>query len=105
MPTNGGFPRRALLRVALSVAASATALGAVAQTAPTAPTPPRTVRMIVGYPAGGVSDTIARALADRREQLARLSGQVAAGRSRAAAGEAEIERLAAAAPDEDRTDR
>ncbi|MGY1812139.1 chromosome segregation protein SMC [Blastococcus sp. SYSU D00820] len=39
----------------------------------------------------------ARALADRREGLARLSGQVAAARSRAAAGEAEIERLAAAA--------
>jgi chromosome segregation protein len=39
----------------------------------------------------------ARALADRREQLARLSGQVAAGRSRAAAGQAEIDRLATAA--------
>ncbi|SFL82652.1 chromosome segregation protein SMC [Geodermatophilus ruber] len=39
----------------------------------------------------------ARALADRREGLARLSGQVAAARSRVAAGEAEIERLALAA--------
>ncbi|HLM03675.1 MAG TPA: chromosome segregation protein SMC [Blastococcus sp.] len=39
----------------------------------------------------------ARALADRREGLARLSGEVAAARSRAAAGQAEIERLALAA--------
>ncbi|MFW3169487.1 chromosome segregation protein SMC [Geodermatophilus sp. CPCC 206100] len=39
----------------------------------------------------------ARALADRREGLARLSGQVAAARSRVGAGEAEIERLALAA--------
>ncbi|SNS06252.1 condensin subunit Smc [Geodermatophilus pulveris] len=39
----------------------------------------------------------ARALADRREGLARLSGQVAAARSRVTAGEAEIERLTAAA--------
>src|SRR5687767_5330917 len=39
----------------------------------------------------------ARALADRREGLARLSGEVAAARSRAAAGEAEIARLALAA--------
>jgi chromosome segregation protein len=35
----------------------------------------------------------ARALADRREGLARLSGEVAAARSRLAAGQAEIERL------------
>ncbi|TFV89040.1 AAA family ATPase, partial [Blastococcus sp. CT_GayMR16] len=39
----------------------------------------------------------ARALADRREGLARLSGEVAAARSRMAAGQAEIERLALAA--------
>ncbi|MCW2740022.1 MAG: chromosome segregation protein [Blastococcus sp.] len=39
----------------------------------------------------------ARALADRREGLARLSGEVAAARSRSAAGQAEIERLALAA--------
>jgi chromosome segregation protein len=39
----------------------------------------------------------ARALADRRERLARLSGDVAAARSRVTAGEAEIERLALAA--------
>ncbi|HEX2074816.1 MAG TPA: chromosome segregation protein SMC, partial [Geodermatophilus sp.] len=39
----------------------------------------------------------ARALADRREGLARLSGQVAAARSRVAAGQAEIERLALSA--------
>ncbi|TYP86014.1 chromosome segregation protein SMC [Blastococcus xanthinilyticus] len=39
----------------------------------------------------------ARALADRRESLARLSGEVAAARSRAGAGQAEIERLALAA--------
>ncbi|MGY1710406.1 chromosome segregation protein SMC [Geodermatophilus sp. SYSU D00758] len=39
----------------------------------------------------------ARALADRREGLARLSGQVAAARSRVTAGEAEIQRLTAAA--------
>ncbi|MGY1769830.1 chromosome segregation protein SMC [Blastococcus sp. SYSU D00813] len=38
-----------------------------------------------------------RALADRREGMARLSGQVAAARSRVAAGQAEIDRLAAAA--------
>ncbi|MEX5717596.1 chromosome segregation SMC family protein, partial [Geodermatophilus maliterrae] len=37
-----------------------------------------------------------RALADRREGLARLSGRVAAARSRAAAGTAEVERLAQA---------
>ena len=39
----------------------------------------------------------ARALADRREGLARLSGEVAAARSRVSAGQAEIERLALAA--------
>ncbi|MDP9391181.1 MAG: chromosome segregation protein SMC [Actinomycetota bacterium] len=39
----------------------------------------------------------ARALADRREGLARLSGEVAAARSRVAAGQDEIERLATAA--------
>ncbi|MEI4272766.1 AAA family ATPase [Klenkia sp. LSe6-5] len=39
----------------------------------------------------------ARALADRREGLARLSGQVAAARSRVAAGEAEVERARDAA--------
>ncbi len=39
----------------------------------------------------------ARALADRREGLARLSGQVAAARSRTAAGEAEVERATQAA--------
>ncbi|KQS73194.1 chromosome segregation protein SMC [Modestobacter sp. Leaf380] len=39
----------------------------------------------------------ARALADRREGLARLCGQVAAARSRVAAGEAEVERLGTAA--------
>ncbi|MBN1093565.1 chromosome segregation protein SMC [Blastococcus sp. TML/M2B] len=39
----------------------------------------------------------ARALADRREGLARLSGQVAAAQSKVGAGEAEIERLARAA--------
>ncbi|SMO83085.1 condensin subunit Smc [Geodermatophilus aquaeductus] len=38
-----------------------------------------------------------RALADRREGLARLSGKVAAARSRAAAGQAEAERLGQAA--------
>ncbi|WP_029432897.1 chromosome segregation protein SMC [Blastococcus sp. URHD0036] len=38
-----------------------------------------------------------RALADRREGLARLSGQVAAARSRVTAGQAEIDRLAVAA--------
>jgi chromosome segregation protein len=39
----------------------------------------------------------ARALADRREGLARLSGEVAAARSRTSAGQAEIERLTLAA--------
>ncbi|MCW2701083.1 MAG: smc, partial [Blastococcus sp.] len=39
----------------------------------------------------------ARALADRREGLARLSGEVAAARSKATAGQAEIERLTLAA--------
>jgi chromosome segregation protein len=39
----------------------------------------------------------ARALADRREGLARLSGEVAAARSRSSAGQAEIERLTLAA--------
>ncbi|CAM5409915.1 Chromosome partition protein Smc [Streptomyces griseoloalbus] len=38
----------------------------------------------------------ARALADRREGLARLKGQVGAARSRAAAAQSEIERLTAA---------
>ncbi|MBJ7904676.1 AAA family ATPase [Streptomyces sp. DSM 110735] len=39
---------------------------------------------------------VARAIADRREGLARLSGQVGASRSRAASAQAEIDRLAAA---------
>ncbi|MFJ7153772.1 chromosome segregation SMC family protein [Streptomyces sp. NPDC101118] len=39
---------------------------------------------------------VARAIADRREGLARLSGQVGAARSRAAAAQAEIDRLAEA---------
>ncbi|SDO25236.1 condensin subunit Smc [Klenkia soli] len=41
--------------------------------------------------------TAARALADRREGLARLSGQVAAARSRTSAGEAEVARAVEAA--------
>jgi len=97
MPTNGGFPRRALLRVALSVAASATAFGAVAQTAPTAPTPPRTVRMIVGYPAGGVSDTIARALADRLS--AQLGITMVIENRAGASGTIGMDAVAKAAPD------
>ncbi|WP_030943108.1 chromosome segregation protein SMC [Streptomyces sp. NRRL S-646] len=39
---------------------------------------------------------VARAIADRREGLARLNGQVGAARSRAASAQAEIDRLAAA---------
>ncbi|MFH8338141.1 chromosome segregation protein SMC [Streptomyces sp. AM6-12] len=39
---------------------------------------------------------VARAIADRREGLARLNGQVGAARSRAAAAQAEIDRLATA---------
>ncbi|WP_255955462.1 chromosome segregation protein SMC [Streptomyces odontomachi] len=39
---------------------------------------------------------VARAIADRREGLARLNGQAGAARSRAAAAQAEIDRLAAA---------
>src|SRR6185503_11241971 len=39
---------------------------------------------------------VARAIADRREGLARLNGQVNAARSRAASAQAEIDRLAAA---------
>jgi tripartite-type tricarboxylate transporter receptor subunit TctC len=53
------FSRRALARAALATAALATTFGAAAQAVPA------TVRMIVSYPAGGVSDTVARALADR----------------------------------------
>ena len=94
MPTNGGFPRRALLRVALSVAASATASGAVAQTAPTLP---RTVRMIVGYPAGGVSDTIARALADRLS--AQLGITMVIENRAGASGTIGMDAVAKAAPD------
>jgi tripartite-type tricarboxylate transporter receptor subunit TctC len=83
--------RRTLLRLALSAAASTAAAGALAQT------PPRTVRMIVGYPAGGVSDTVARALADR---LAAQLGITMVIENRAgASGTIGMDAVAKAAPD------
>jgi len=50
--------RRTATRL-LAAAALCAASGAIAQTVP------KTVRLIVAYPAGGVSDVVARALGDR----------------------------------------
>ena len=83
--------RRALLRIALTMAASTVAAGTMAQT------PPRTVRMIVSYPAGGVSDTVARALAD---QLSSQLGITMVIENRAgASGTIGMDAVAKAAPD------
>ena len=82
--------RRTLSRALLG-AALLCSLGAVAQTVP------RTVRMIVAYPAGGVSDTVARALADR---LAVQMGTTVVIENKAgASGTIGMDAVAKAAPD------
>jgi tripartite-type tricarboxylate transporter receptor subunit TctC len=90
MPTNGTWSRRTLLRIAAATIASIAA-AAMGQT------PPRTVRMIVGYPAGGVSDSVARALADR---LSTQLGVTMVVENRAgASGTIGMDAIAKAAPD------
>jgi tripartite-type tricarboxylate transporter receptor subunit TctC len=85
------FSRRALALSALALAALSAATGTVAQTLP------KTIRMIVSYPAGGVSDTVARALADRLS--VQLGTTIVIENRAGASGTIGMDAVAKAAPD------
>ena len=61
---NSSRPRRAFTRAALGLGMAAAARGVIAQ-ADAADYPSRTVSVMVGYPPGNATDTIARLLAER----------------------------------------
>ncbi|MES2249863.1 MAG: tripartite tricarboxylate transporter substrate binding protein [Pseudomonadota bacterium] len=82
--------RRTTTRL-LAAAALCAASGAHAQTVP------RTVRLIVAYPAGGVSDVVARALGDRL--AAQLGTTVIVDNRAGASGAIGMDAVAKAAPD------
>ncbi|RZL58563.1 MAG: tripartite tricarboxylate transporter substrate binding protein [Variovorax sp.] len=86
-------PRR-LRRTVVSMLACAAMLGGVGAFAQT---PPKTIRMIVAYPAGGVSDTVARALADRL--AAQMGTTVVIENKAGASGTIGMDAVAKAAPD------
>jgi tripartite-type tricarboxylate transporter receptor subunit TctC len=81
-------PSRRLAALALCCAAAA---GAQAQTAP------KTIRLIVAYPAGGVSDVVARALGDKL--AAQLGTTVVVENRAGASGAIGMDAVAKAAPD------
>lgn len=86
-----GTHRRHVLRAALALC-----LGGLAG-APQAQELPKTIRLVVAYPAGGVSDVIARALADR---LAAQTGSTVVVDNRAgASGTIGMDAVAKAVPD------
>lgn len=91
MPINAIPSRRTLLRGLLVTAASAGPFATIAQT------PPRTIRLIVSYPAGGVSDTVARALADRLS--AQLGVTMVVDNRAGASGTIGMDAVAKAVPD------
>lgn len=95
-PTRRRFTRR--LAVALAALGTwSVSRHAPAQTVGAAPWPARPVRLIVVYPVGGVSDLIARALAQR--MAARLGVAVVVDNRAGAGGSTGLAALAAAAPD------
>jgi tripartite-type tricarboxylate transporter receptor subunit TctC len=84
--------RRTATRL-LAVAALCAASGAHAQQAAV----PKTVRLIVAYPAGGVSDVVARALGDRL--AAQMGTTVIVDNRAGASGAIGMDAVAKAAPD------
>jgi tripartite-type tricarboxylate transporter receptor subunit TctC len=87
---NSKFSRRAVTRVALAVAMLWSA-GAGAQAIP------KTLRIIVAYPAGGVSDNVARALGEKL--AAQLGTTVIIDNRAGASGTIGMDAVAKAAPD------
>ena len=88
--TNRNFLRLAASGIALA-AGFLCAAGAAAQTLP------KTIRMIVAYPAGGVSDTVARALADKL--AAQMGTTVVIENKAGASGTIGMDAVAKATPD------
>jgi tripartite-type tricarboxylate transporter receptor subunit TctC len=82
--------RRALLRCALAVPLSAAAAGALAQGG-------RTVRILVGFPAGGGTDAIARLLSDQLKDA--LQANVIVENRPGAGGQIAAQALKSAPPD------
>ncbi|MBB1601836.1 tripartite tricarboxylate transporter substrate binding protein [Variovorax sp. UMC13] len=85
--------RGALALSALALAAAGTLCGAAAS----AQALPKTLRIVVAYPAGGVSDTVARALADRL--AAQMNIPVVIDNKAGASGSIGMDAVAKAAPD------
>lgn len=87
-------PRRRLLALPLlALCAAALPLFSIAQT----PWPARPIRIVVAYPPGGISDNIARALADRLAQ--QLGVSVVVENRAGAGGSIGMDLVAKAAPD------
>ncbi|MBS0427295.1 MAG: tripartite tricarboxylate transporter substrate binding protein [Proteobacteria bacterium] len=94
MNTSIDTGRRPVLRAALGLAA----LGAIGLMRPAhAQEVPRTLRLVVAYPAGGVSDVVARALADRL--AAQMGITVIVDNRAGASGAIGMDVVAKAAPD------
>ncbi|MFC5574143.1 Bug family tripartite tricarboxylate transporter substrate binding protein [Xenophilus aerolatus] len=94
MNTSTDTGRRPFLRAALGLAA----LGAAGLMRPVlAQELPRTLRLVVAYPAGGVSDVVARALADRL--AAQMGNTVIVDNRAGASGAIGMDVVAKAAPD------
>jgi tripartite-type tricarboxylate transporter receptor subunit TctC len=94
-PSPGGFMSRRLARL-LGPLAAAFALAALASPATFAQTG-KTVRVLVGFPAGGGTDAIARVLADRLKD--ELGAQVIVENRPGAGGQIAAQALKQAAPD------
>ncbi|MBV7543420.1 tripartite tricarboxylate transporter substrate binding protein [Acidovorax sp. sic0104] len=92
MPTFSPLSRRYLLAIAALALAPA---AAIAQ-APSWPTA-KPIRIVVAYPAGGVSDTVARALADKL--AVQLGTPVVIENKAGASGSIGVDAVAKAAPD------
>jgi tripartite-type tricarboxylate transporter receptor subunit TctC len=88
--------RRTATRL-LAAAALCAASGAHTQAQAQAPAVPKTVRLIVAYPAGGVSDVVARALGDRL--AAQMGTTVIVDNRAGASGAIGMDAVAKAAPD------
>ena len=87
------FPFRSSLLAALCVTSGAAALPAAAADA----YPSRPIRLIVAYPTGGISDTVARALGERLS--AQMGTSVVVENKAGAGGSIGIDAVAKAAPD------
>ena len=89
--------RRGALRIAVAAAGGALAGAAAATRSDEPPWPSRPIRLVVAYPPGGVSDEVARSLAEKL--AARLGMPVTVDNRAGAGGGLAIEMLARAAPD------